>query len=87
MNKRDLFAAPDAFARISEVAAMSERRDLGADHRGRQIVCHRDGRDYLGDVVDAYRSIRTGRLYLVVRHFNGELWPFDPCHEEVTDLR
>lgn len=47
---------------------------------GAQVVLAHEGRDLLGDVVGA-----RGRR-LLVRHFNGEAWPFSPLASEVTFL-
>lgn len=45
---------------------------------GLQIKMKLGDRLFLGDVVDSYRDEITGSLRLIVRHFNGDPWPFDP---------
>ena len=51
---------------------------------GAQVRCDKAGRTFLGDVKDAYNHCGTPTL--IVRHFNGEPWPFDPQAAEVTIL-
>jgi hypothetical protein len=52
---------------------------------GTQIKCNIAGQTLLGDVKDAYRQT-NGDIHLIVRHFNGEPWPFDPNADRVTVL-
>ena len=54
------------------------RYGLANDPRGAQVTFRYQGRELLGDVIDAYRHIHTGGIRLIVRHFNGELWPIEP---------
>lgn len=47
------------------------------DLRGAHVTMKYKGRTYLGTVVDQYYSERgCAGMRLVVRHFNGEPWPF-----------
>ena len=48
------------------------------DPIGAQVSMPYRGRILLGDVVDSYRREVPSGICLVVRHFNGEPWPFDP---------
>jgi hypothetical protein len=50
---------------------------------GAHVVWSYDGRDLIGDVV----GIVEGFPYLVVRHFNGELWPACPHVDSVAVLQ
>ena len=51
---------------------------------GTQIRAEKAGRTFLGDVIDAYMV--ENKINLVVRHFNGEPWPFDPRADDVDIL-
>ena len=48
-----------------------------------KVMMRHDGRTLLGDVRDAYHDSATGRCMLLVRHFNGELWPIVPSADDV----
>jgi len=48
---------------------------------GEQVMFKTDDKTLLGDVRDCYKY--GDSLKLVVQHFNGEPWPFDP---KTTDI-
>lgn len=49
------------------------------DPRGAQVKMQWQGRTILGDVVGVERNEVLGATLLLVRHFNGEMWPVKPC--------
>lgn len=51
---------------------------------GTQVKQDIANRTFLGDVKDAY--MYGNEIRLIVKHFNGEPWPFDPCAKDVTIL-
>jgi len=52
---------------------------LACDPRHAQVRMEYKGRTLLGDVSGCYRAEDGAPgTRLVVRHFNGEPWPFDP---------
>lgn len=53
--------------------------------RGKQVSGQRDGREILGDVIDAYYDVK-GQLRLKVQYFNGEPWPWDPSTLEIKEI-
>jgi len=52
---------------------------LKHDPRGAQVTLEHQGRTMIGDVVGCYRDDFRGATFLKVRHFNGEMWPIEPC--------
>lgn len=53
---------------------------IACDPRGAQVTLEYGGRMLLGDVTGVYyKPGPAGGTRLVVRHFNGEPWPIDPC--------
>lgn len=59
--------------------------ELACDPRHAQVLFHRNGQTYLGDVRDHYRD-EDETFRLVVTYFNGEPWPIDPPAALVTVL-
>lgn len=53
---------------------------------GHHVVLKFKGRVLLGEVQDYYRNEVTCSTHLVVRHFNGDLWPIDPSFIAVDVL-
>jgi hypothetical protein len=59
---------------------------LKHDPRGAQVTMQYQGRTLLGDVIGArYDEIR-GVVLLKVKHFCGDMWPFEPTALSVDVL-
>lgn len=56
------------------------------DVRGAHVTLEFKGRTLLGEVIGRYRDVTTGGIMLKVKHFNGEMWPFDPSITAVDVL-
>jgi len=59
---------------------------LKEDPRNAQVVLNQNGRIFLGDVMSLYRDEVCGVMRLKVRHFCGDMWPFDPAASAVDVL-
>ncbi len=65
---------------------LSNRWGLTQDPRGEHITMTWHGRTLLGTVQDVMRDDVCGCFRLTVRHFNGEVWPVQPCAMAVDVL-
>lgn len=59
---------------------------IKCDPRGAHVVFSYKSRALLGEVIAIRYEAITGATRLTVRHFNGELWPIEPCARLVNVL-
>lgn len=54
---------------------------------GVYIAMQWQGRQLLGEVINTELNATRGMLHLIVRHFNGEMWPVKPVASAVEIIR
>jgi hypothetical protein len=79
--------AHDSVARRGRRHA-AKKRGGGADDIVRWQIVQMDhkGRHLLGRVRDTRRDPKSGKLRLIVHHFNGEPWPVEPLASAVSPV-